>query len=84
MYEEGRIKQFVQDHYSGKLHYEFHNGAGSFNPNKPEEAPHTNTEKHKSDHSDADADHGATEIPESSFKKLAPSKNRYTLVRNEL
>lgn len=77
MYEEGRIKQFVQDLYSGKLHQEFHNGPGSFDPNKPKQAPHTNTEEHN-------ADHDASTLPESSFKKLAPSKNRYTLVRNEL
>lgn len=81
MYEEGRIKQFIQDLYSGKLHHEFHNGPGSFDPNKSNDASHTHTE-HPADHADADPD--ASTLPESSFKKLAPSKNRYTLVRNEL
>lgn len=83
MYEDGRIKQFVQDLYSGKLHHEFHNGPDSFSK-KPKDEPHTNTDEHKADHANEDADPDASALPESSFKKLAPSKNRYTLVRNEL
>ncbi|XP_050305116.1 endoplasmic reticulum resident protein 44 [Anthonomus grandis grandis] len=62
-YEEmdvpGKLKQFLQDLYSGKLHREFHYG------------PESDTEQ-------------PTKPPESTFKKLAPSKNRYTLLRDEL
>lgn len=62
----GRLKSFIQDLYSGKLHREFHYG--------PEQDSHSHG--------------GGTEIPttppESTFKKLGPSKNRYTLLRDEL
>ncbi|KAL1140835.1 hypothetical protein AAG570_000763 [Ranatra chinensis] len=59
----GKLKSFIQDLYSGKLHREFHYGP------------------------DPDHDHNtaqSTTPPESTFKKLGPSKNRYTLLRDEL
>ncbi|XP_050345131.1 endoplasmic reticulum resident protein 44 [Nymphalis io] len=59
----GKLKEFLQDLYSGKLHREFHYG--------PENPQVTNEIK-------------VTTPPESTFKKLAPSKNRYTLLRDEL
>nr|XP_023020776.1 endoplasmic reticulum resident protein 44 [Leptinotarsa decemlineata] len=55
----GKLKQFIQDLYSGKLHKEFHYG------------PESDTEKDKEQ---------PTTPPESTFRKLAPSKNRYTLL----
>lgn len=64
----GQIKAFLQDLYSGKLHREFHYG--------PE--PVTNTPQQ------IDGNKKPTMPPESTFKKLAPSKNRYTLLRDEL
>ncbi|CAG9585618.1 unnamed protein product [Danaus chrysippus] len=63
MEKPGKLKQFLQDLYSGKLHREFHYGT---------EAPAS------------DNDIKVTTPPESTFKKLAPSKNRYTLLRDEL
>lgn len=60
----GKLKQFLKDLYSGKLHREFHYGPESddgSNNNVPETTP-----------------------PESTFRKLAPSKNRYTLLKDEL
>lgn len=62
----GKLKQFVQELYSGKLHREFHYG------------PDTDSE--------SDSDNQPTNPPESTFKKLAPSKNRYTILsgRDEL
>ncbi|PSN52235.1 Endoplasmic reticulum resident protein 44 [Blattella germanica] len=65
----GKLKSFLQDLYSGKLHREFHYG--------PE--PVTNTPKQIEGGSKK-----PTTPPESTFKKLAPSKNRYTLLRDEL
>lgn len=56
----GKLKQFIKDLYSGKLHREFHYGSEGTN-----EIPDTTP-------------------PSSTFKKLAPSKNRYTLLRDEL
>ncbi|GAB0087217.1 endoplasmic reticulum resident protein 44 [Sergentomyia squamirostris] len=64
MYIPGKLKQFLEDLYSGKLHREFHYG--------PETTPEENEIKK------------STQPPESTFKKLAPSKNRYTLLRDEL
>lgn len=63
----GKLKQFLEDLYSGKLHREFHYG-----PDKPIVI------------NSIDSNSKVTTPPESTFKKLAPSKNRYTLLRDEL
>ncbi|XP_058810908.1 endoplasmic reticulum resident protein 44 isoform X2 [Phymastichus coffea] len=63
MFIPGKLKGFLQDLYSGKLHREFHYGPDP-NSNVTQIVP--------------------TTPPESTFKKLAPSKNRYTLLRDEL
>lgn len=60
----GKLKQFIQDLYSGKLHREFHYGPDTDEVSSSQKAP--------------------TTPPESTFKKLAPSKNRYTLLKDEL
>ncbi|GFY45022.1 endoplasmic reticulum resident protein 44 [Trichonephila inaurata madagascariensis] len=57
----GKLKEFVLDLFSGKLHREFHYGPD----------PVTNNVI-------------STNPPESTFRKLAPSRNRYTLLRDEL
>ncbi|XP_050533632.1 endoplasmic reticulum resident protein 44-like [Daktulosphaira vitifoliae] len=67
--QPGRLKQFIDDLYSGKLHKEYHLGPQDIimteliNDNQLIEQ---------------------TLPPESTFKKLAPSKNRYTLLKEEL
>ncbi|XP_076388695.1 endoplasmic reticulum protein 44 isoform X3 [Megachile rotundata] len=66
---EGKLKAFLRDLYSGKLHREFHYG--------PE--PSTNEVLQIVGQIKV-----PTTPPESTFKKLAPSKNRYTLLRDEL
>ncbi|XP_011150169.1 endoplasmic reticulum resident protein 44 isoform X1 [Harpegnathos saltator] len=63
---EGKLKAFLQDLYSGKLHREFHYG-----PDVNNDVPQVTGKQ-------------VTTPPESTFKKLAPSKNRYTLLRDEL
>lgn len=63
--EEGKLKQFLRDLYSGKLHREYHYG-----PDPANEL--------------TDDSRTPTVPPESTFKKLAPSKNRYTLLKDEL
>ncbi|XP_037919179.1 endoplasmic reticulum resident protein 44 isoform X2 [Hermetia illucens] len=70
MYTPGKLKQFLEDLYSGKLHREYHYG-----PDTPSEPVVSN---------DIQAPVQVTKPPESTFKKLAPSKNRYTLLRDEL
>lgn len=60
--QTGKLKEFVLDLFSGKLHREFHYG--------PDPITNENVI--------------ATNPPESTFKKLAPSSNRYTLLRDEL
>ncbi|XP_014663709.1 PREDICTED: endoplasmic reticulum resident protein 44-like isoform X2 [Priapulus caudatus] len=64
----GKLKQYVADLHSGKLHREFHHG-----PEK--QASHDKTAPTAADRTDP---------PESTFRKLAPSRNRYTLLRDEL
>lgn len=48
---------------------------------KPAEDEHANA---KDEDNEVDVDVKQTTPPESTFKKLAPSKNRYTLLRDEL
>ncbi|XP_064466154.1 endoplasmic reticulum resident protein 44-like [Ornithodoros turicata] len=63
----GKLKAFVEDLYSGKLHREFHYGPD----------PTVGV-------AGGDAETQTTQPPESTFKMLAPSRNRYTLLRDEL
>ncbi|XP_037936814.1 endoplasmic reticulum resident protein 44 isoform X1 [Teleopsis dalmanni] len=66
MYVPGKLKQFLEDLYSGKLHREFHYGPDPSNNDVQTEAVHVQGKQ--------------TSPPESTFKKLGPSKNRYTLL----
>ncbi|XP_076634350.1 endoplasmic reticulum protein 44 isoform X2 [Colletes latitarsis] len=66
---EGKLKGFLQDLYSGNLHREFHYGPSHNTDEVPQIVEQIKV---------------PTTPPESSFKKLAPSKNRYTLLRDEL
>lgn len=65
------LKKFIDDLYSGKLHREYHLG--------PQDSS-----IQESDQEDNDQPVVQTFPPESTFKNLAPSKNRYTLLRDEL
>jgi len=70
--EPGKLKQFILDLQSGKLHREFHHG-----PDKPEgqkDAP-KNPAQTKAEKTTEEA----TTPPESVFKNLKPSEHRYTL-----
>lgn len=64
----GKLKQFVQDLHSGKLHREFHFG--------PDQVAH--------DHGQPQGGEIVSTPPESTFIKLAPSSNRYTIIKDEL
>ncbi|XP_043496292.1 endoplasmic reticulum resident protein 44 isoform X2 [Polistes fuscatus] len=66
---EGKLKAFIHDLYSGKLHREFHRGPDPPSFELPQITGHVKV---------------PTTPPESTFKNLAPSKNRYTLLRDEL
>lgn len=71
MEQPGQLKQFLADLYSGKLHHEFHYGTEKTTESESNEPGEPKKIK-------------VTTPPESTFKKLAPSKNRYTLLRDEL
>lgn len=96
----GKLKQFVLDLHSGKLHREFHHG-----PDVAQETPQIEAKPEAPavaavegdiprNLGDPDPNPGVvteqkdTETPsvppESTFVKLAPSKNRYTLLKDEL
>ncbi|CAK9819416.1 Endoplasmic reticulum resident protein 44 [Anthophora quadrimaculata] len=66
---EGKLKSFLQDLYSGKLHREFHYGSDPSSYEATQVVGHVKV---------------PTSPPESTFKKLAPSKKRYTLLKDEL
>lgn len=104
IFVEGKLKKFVEDLHSGKLHRygrsrshlfrhssyaktnififtscrEFHYGP------EESEASETNEVKEEGAEGEVGEEVKVTTPPESTFKKLAPSKNRYTLLRDEL
>ena len=65
----GKLKQFIADLHSGKLHREFHHGPDPIQKLQTQGSPDSQT---------------STDPPESQFVKLKPSENRYTLLRDEL
>ncbi|XP_058828840.1 endoplasmic reticulum resident protein 44 [Topomyia yanbarensis] len=71
MFVPGKLKQFLNDLYSGKLHREFHYGPELTNDNTIEIATNQDVKR-------------GTTPPESTFKHLGPSDKRYTLLKDEL
>lgn len=73
----GKLRQFVMDLHSGKLHREFHHGPD----------PVTNQPPAASDNTDqlVGGNDGApeTQPPPSVFEKLKPSHNRYTILNKD-
>ncbi|KAL8574530.1 hypothetical protein ACOMHN_057529 [Nucella lapillus] len=78
----GLLKQFIEDLHSGKLHREFHHG--------PDPSPPASSDGDAQGHIPKDKalqdsqGQKQTQPPESTFRKLAPSRNRYTILRDEL
>lgn len=64
----GKLRQFVLDLHSGKLHREFHHG-----PDPTDSTPGQ----------EETVGEVASSPPESSFQKLAPSETRYTILRRD-
>ncbi|XP_060937634.1 endoplasmic reticulum resident protein 44 [Limanda limanda] len=64
----GKLKQFVLDLHSGKLHREFHHG-----PDPTDSTPGQ----------EETGEEVASSPPESSFQKLAPSETRYTILNRD-
>jgi len=83
MHEPGKLKQFLQDLYSGKLHREFHYGKDE---EKPDSSSDSTPEKIEIDRETGERlpsrDINATPPP-SQFANLGPSRNRYTLLHDE-
>lgn len=63
----GRLRQFVLDLHSGKLHREFHHG-----PDPTDSTP-----------GQEETGEVASSPPDSSFQKLAPSETRYTILSRD-
>ena len=105
----GRVKSFLQDLYSGKLHREFHYGPDKEEEKKKEieakerekrevdekekekgDEDKVKEEKHIPRTEDVEEEKKekstkpiSTDPPESMFNNLKPSKNRYTILRDE-
>lgn len=94
----GLLKQFIEDLHSGKLHREFHHGPDPMTPTptppQPDQ-PAENVQEGETQPQHIPKDPEApkqpiiepqrlTQPPESTFKKLQPSRNRYTILRDEL
>ena len=78
----GKVRQFILDLYSGKLHREFHYG-----PDEDEEKPETNEIQDTTGHIPRERDdrvkRDVKNPPESQFKHLQPSDGRYTFIHDE-
>jgi len=75
VHKPGRLRRFVEDLHSGRLHREFHGERfndrdGEDDENYPPADPREKRE----------AGEKGTNPPESVFKKLEPNKNRYSLI----
>jgi len=102
----GKVKTFLQDLYSGKLHREFHYGPDPEEEKKKEVEDKSDEPKEEEKTGDTpsegtdEAKHiprsddekpeetskkpvKSTDPPESQFVHLGPSKNRYTILRDE-
>ena len=103
----GRMKNFLQSLYSGKLHREFHYGPDKEEEKKEEEKKENEKVEDKAaqnsddgEKKEGEANHiprddkptedtskkpvkKSTGPPESQFAHLGPSKNRYTILRDE-
>jgi len=75
--EPNKLKQFLLDLQSGKLHREFHHGPDP-NENKQIESK-TPGQKSSTEEKTLEPESESTTPPESVFKKLKPSEHRYTL-----
>ncbi|XP_062518943.1 endoplasmic reticulum resident protein 44-like isoform X2 [Corticium candelabrum] len=100
IHQPRRLQQFIDDLKSGKLHREFHHGPDPATepPSQKEEEAKNSEEQEKPvsgearkpqprkrEAEEAPPPHYDHESPpESQFKKIRPSGNRYTLLRDEL
>lgn len=81
MHIPGKLKQFVQDLHSGKLHREFHNGPEHAGDHHGHQAP----QEHHQGGGGGGHDGIPDVPPDSTFKKLQPAKSRYSFAeRDEL
>lgn len=74
----GLVKTFIADLHSGKLHREFHNG-----PDPTTAQPKAIAGKAGHVQNNPDESKDPTDPPESTFKKLQPSENRYTILHKD-
>ncbi|XP_028393511.1 endoplasmic reticulum resident protein 44-like [Dendronephthya gigantea] len=86
------LEKFLADFHSGKLHREFHHGP---DPTEPPQGQDESDQGHpvdehgqRIDMNNQDGGNGdydeQTDPPETVFKKLKPSHDRYTLLKDEL
>ncbi|XP_059089996.1 endoplasmic reticulum resident protein 44-like [Tigriopus californicus] len=78
----GKLKQFLQDLYSGKLHREFHYGPDKDTSSDDPSAAQQQNEVNTGNHDRVKRDQPKSPPP-SQFQHLGPSKNRYTLLHDE-
>ncbi|XP_077997474.1 endoplasmic reticulum resident protein 44-like [Glandiceps talaboti] len=74
----GVLKQFIADLHSGKLHREFHHGPD------PTQTPKAKVAGVNVEVKTQQPEEKESTPPESTFVKLKPSDNRYTILKDEL
>lgn len=86
IHKPGKLKKFVADLHSGKLHREFHYGPDLSEDKSETDVPIEKKAEDSEQLNDNRIDENRDESlpPDSTFIKLAPSEQRYTILRNEL
>jgi len=79
----GKVYQFLQDLYSGKLHREFHYGPDEETEDKSEEPEVPDTSSHIPREREGREKREVRAPPESQFQHLKPSDNRYSFRHDE-
>lgn len=87
MHVPGKLKQFLQDLYSGKLHREFHYGPDTTSSDSPPSQDASENEiQQNAGNNQPGAGSGKKRgrtPPPSQFQHLGPSRNRYTILHDE-
>lgn len=84
------LKQFVDDLQSGKLHREFHYGPDPVTQppaiagDQGQQGGQQHLNREEAGTAEAGGNRDPTVPPESVFKHLKPSSNRYTVLKDEL
>lgn len=81
--KSGRLRRFIEDLHSGRLHREFHGEVFRDRVGEDEAKPAGTPDNPKDQKKKNEKKQTVTNPPESVFKKLEPNKNRYSILNKD-